>query len=194
MGLGRYVLSMRIVGVVGSLRAASFNRAVLAAAIGRMPDGAELVEVTIREVPLFDQDLEADGDPVSVAALKDAVIGADGLVLFTPEYNRSIPAVTKNAVDWLSRPPRNGPISGLPVGIVAATVGRHDASGVRDHLATTTSSAGGVVFEDTLGIGQISTLLDDDGVLVDDTTLDTLTQWLADFCDMVESTPAASAD
>jgi chromate reductase len=113
-----------IAAVIGSLRARSFSRSVFGAAGELVPDGTVLVEASITDLPLFNQDVEAAGDPAAVTGLKDAVASADAVILFTPEYNRSIPAVTKNAVDWLSRPPRTGPIVDTPVGIVAASPGR----------------------------------------------------------------------
>jgi NAD(P)H-dependent FMN reductase len=95
-----------IVGIAGSLRTGSFNAALLRAAAGLMPAGATLEVASIRDVPLYDGDVEArDGVPAAVKALKDRVAAADGLLLVTPEYNNGIPGVFKNAIDWMSRPP-----------------------------------------------------------------------------------------
>lgn len=95
----------KLIGISGSLRRGSLNSALLRAAAGLMPDGSELAIGSIREIPLYDGDLEAEhGIPEAVTALKEAVIAADGLILVTPEYNNSIPGVFKNAIDWLSRP------------------------------------------------------------------------------------------
>jgi hypothetical protein len=94
-----------IVGISGSLRAASFNTALLRAAAAEMPSGATLEIGSIKGIPLYDADVEtSQGLPPPVVALKGAIMAADGLLLVTPEYNNSIPGVFKNAIDWLSRP------------------------------------------------------------------------------------------
>jgi NAD(P)H-dependent FMN reductase len=95
----------KVIGLSGSLRAGSFNSALLAAAQRLMPDQSELVIHTIRGIPLYDADLEAAGMPEPVTRLKNEIASADGLLLATPEYNNSMPGVFKNAIDWLSRPP-----------------------------------------------------------------------------------------
>jgi NAD(P)H-dependent FMN reductase len=107
-----------IVGMSGSLRRDSYNSALLRAAAGLMPEGSQLVIGSIRDVPLYDGDLETQGIPPAVSTLKDAIAGADGLLLASPEYNNSLPGVLKNAIDWLSRPPadiarvfRNKPVA-----------------------------------------------------------------------------------
>ena len=95
----------KLIGISGSLRKGSFNSALLRSAAGLMPEDSELVVDTIRGIPLYDGDVEAEeGIPERVAALKEAIVAADGLLLVTPEYNNSIPGVFKNAIDWLSRP------------------------------------------------------------------------------------------
>jgi NAD(P)H-dependent FMN reductase len=116
----------RIVGISGSLRRGSYNTALLRAATGLMPAGAELVVATIAGIPLYDGDVEAaEGIPRAVAELKDAIVAADGLLLVTPEYNNSVPGVFKNAIDWLSRPPADAArvFAGRRVAIVGASPG-----------------------------------------------------------------------
>ena len=97
---------IKLLGISGSLRSASFNTALLRAAATLLPEDATLDVRTLHGIPLYDADVEASaGIPAAVAALKDAIAAADGVVLATPEYNNSIPGVFKNGIDWLSRPP-----------------------------------------------------------------------------------------
>jgi len=95
---------IKVLGISGSLRRASYNSALLRAATRLMPEDATLEVASIRGIPLFDGDIEAQGIPASVNQLKEAIVAADGVLLVTPEYNNSIPGVFKNTIDWLSRP------------------------------------------------------------------------------------------
>jgi chromate reductase, NAD(P)H dehydrogenase (quinone) len=116
----------RIIGIAGSLRQGSYNAALLRNAAELAPAGCTLEIATIKDIPLYDGDLEAqNGIPASVVALKDRVAAADGLLLVTPEYNNSIPGVFKNAVDWMTRPATDiaRVFGGKPVGLIGATPG-----------------------------------------------------------------------
>ena len=117
---------MRVLGLGGSLRAASLNRALLDEAAGLMPSGAELdlghVDAA-GALPLFDQDLvDRDGFPAAAEGLKRALCAADGLLIATPEYNWGIPGFLKNAIDWASRPASDIPevFGDLPVALIGA--------------------------------------------------------------------------
>ena len=117
---------MIIAGLSGSLRRGSVNTARLNAAAKEMPEGVELRRHSIARIPLYDGDVEAEqGIPEPVAALKDAIASADGLLLVTPEYNNSIPGPFKNAIDWVSRPPADIPrvFGGKKVAIIGASTG-----------------------------------------------------------------------
>lgn len=115
-----------LLGISGSTRRGSLNSALLGAAASSMPQGSELRIESIASIPLYNADEEAArGIPEPVAALKDLIAAADGLLLATPEYNNSMPGVAKNAIDWLSRPPADIPrvFGGKPVAIAGASPG-----------------------------------------------------------------------
>jgi chromate reductase, NAD(P)H dehydrogenase (quinone) len=117
---------LRIIGLSGSLRRGSYNSAVLRAAAALMPPDSALEIESINGIPLYDGDEEtASGIPAPVARLKDLIAGAHGLLLVAPEYNNGIPGVTKNAIDWLSRPSNDVPrvFRGRPVAIAGASPG-----------------------------------------------------------------------
>jgi len=113
-------VTIRIVGLSGSLRRASSNTGLLRLAQRYAPPDVDVVIHDIHDLPLFNVDVEAVGDPEPVTALKTAVREADALLLASPEYNYSLPPALKNAVDWLSRPPRTRPLAGKPVGLMGA--------------------------------------------------------------------------
>lgn len=113
-----------ILGLSGSLRQGSFNAALLRAAAERTPPGARIDIGTIRDVPLYDADLEAaEGLPPAVQRLQAQLGAADGLLLVTPEYNNGIPGVFKNAIDWMSRGPGLKLFAGKPVAVIGASPG-----------------------------------------------------------------------
>lgn len=114
---------LTLLGFAGSLRQGSYNRALLRAAQEETPAGMKLDIFEIGEIPLYNADVEAEGEPEPVARFKQAIREADGVLIATPEYNHGVPGVTKNAVDWASRPPRQSPLDGKPVAILGASPG-----------------------------------------------------------------------
>jgi chromate reductase len=115
--------AVRVLGVAGSLRHASLNRALLRAAVELAPPDLTLTTFDLADVPLYNEDVELRGDPPAVAAFKQAIREADAVLFATPEYNHGVPGVMKNAVDWASRPPRGAALDGKPVGLIGASPG-----------------------------------------------------------------------
>ena len=124
---------MHILGISGSLRSGSFNTRALRAAQLLVPEGSELDIHTLHDIPLYNADLESEGIPESVVAFREAVVGADAVLICTPEYNYSVPGVLKNALDWLSRS-GGKPLDGKPVGIMGASPGRLGTARAQYHL------------------------------------------------------------
>jgi chromate reductase, NAD(P)H dehydrogenase (quinone) len=112
---------VRIVGIVGNLRKASFNRLLLRACVELAPQGMTLEEGLIEGIPLFNEDDRPKGEPEAVSRLKAVIADADGLLVFTPEYNAGVPGVLKNVVDWLSGNPCV--LKAKPAGIMGASIG-----------------------------------------------------------------------
>jgi len=115
-----------IIGIAGSLRRGSFNAALLRAAAEAVSPATRMEIASIREIPLYDGDVEAEkGVPDAVQKLKDRIASSNGLLLVTPEYNNSLPGVFKNAIDWLSRPAKDiaRVFGDRPVALMGATPG-----------------------------------------------------------------------
>ena len=113
---------VHILGFAGSLRKASYNKALLAAAFEMVPDDAVLEIFDLEGIPPFNQDLELE-PPEKVREFKARIRAADAILIATPEYNYSIPGVLKNAIDWASRPYGDSAFDGKPVGVMGASVG-----------------------------------------------------------------------
>ncbi len=112
---------VRILALSGSFRSGSYNQALIRAARELAPGYVQIVDFDLRTVPFYDGDLEAQGDPEEVTALKEAVARADALLIATPEYNGSVPAVLKNAIDWASRRPPDSPLKDKPAAVMGAS-------------------------------------------------------------------------
>jgi NAD(P)H-dependent FMN reductase len=148
--LERIPMTTRILALVGSLRAGSYNRQLAEAAAKYAPEGID-VEIFegLGEVPFYNEDLDAPGTvPGPARALRDAVQRASALLLVSPEYNGSLPAVLKNAIDWTSRPYQAGAITGKPVAVVGASNGRYGGVWAHDDTRKTAGIAGARVLED----------------------------------------------
>lgn len=113
---------MKVIAIAGSVRTASYNRMALALAKEVAPADMQVEIVELKDIPIFDGDELAKGYPASVAALREKVRAADGVLVGCPEYNFSIPGVVKNALDWVSRG-NDQPFALKPVAILSATQG-----------------------------------------------------------------------
>jgi chromate reductase, NAD(P)H dehydrogenase (quinone) len=178
-----------ILGLSGSLRAASLNSSLLRTAVGEMPKGVALEVGSIKGIPLYDGDLEAtQGLPDAVVKLKERVVATDGLLLVTPEYNNSLPGVFKNAIDWLTRPPADIPrvFAGRPVAIIGASPGGFGTllsqTAWLPVLKTLGTSA---YFGGRLQVSRAKEVFDDGGTLVDERVREQLKKFLAGFCEYV---------
>jgi len=124
----------KIVAFAGSLRRGSFNSALVRAAQELAPDGMEIEIIEVGELPFYNADVEAMGDPPSVAAYKASIGDADGVLIATPEHNDGIPGVLTNAIDWGSRLPGRAPLSGKPVAVMGASPSRVGTARAQLHL------------------------------------------------------------
>ena len=111
---------IKILGIAGSLRKGSLNKALLREAVKLAPENIEIEIADISEIPLYNGDIEVQGTPEAVKVLKDKIRNADALIIVTPEYNYSVPGVLKNAIDWVSRPVTDSPLNNKPLGIMGA--------------------------------------------------------------------------
>jgi chromate reductase, NAD(P)H dehydrogenase (quinone) len=125
--------TINVLGVSGSLRASSYNTALLRAAVKLAPAGMIIEIADIRDIPHYDGDVEEQGFPEAVVAFREKFKRADALLIVTPEYNFSIPGVLKNVIDWLSRPPDQTLTNGKPVAIMGAG-GRLGSARAQYHL------------------------------------------------------------
>jgi chromate reductase len=124
----------RIVAFAGSLRRGSYNRALIQAAQELAPDGMTIEPVETVELPFYNADVEAEGDPPAVAAFKAALRQAHGILIATPEYNDGIPAVLTNAIDWGSRLPGRSPLMGKPIAVMGASPSQIGTARAQLHL------------------------------------------------------------
>jgi chromate reductase, NAD(P)H dehydrogenase (quinone) len=146
---------MRVLGIAGSLRRDSLNRALLRVAAERLPAGVEWFEFErLREIPPYDADLELETTPDAVAELRDAMHEADAVLVATPEYNHSIPGVLKNALDWASRPAGQSALSGKPAAAIGASTGMFGAVWAQAETRKVLGALGGRVLEAELPVGR----------------------------------------
>jgi chromate reductase, NAD(P)H dehydrogenase (quinone) len=161
---------MRVLAVSGSLRGDSHNTSLLRAAIEAAPEGVEVElfdPAGIRELPLYDQDLDTSEPPESVVRLREAWGSADALLFATPEYNGSIPGGLKNAIDWASRPRLEAALLNKTAAVVGASPGQFGAMWAQADLRKILGTAGARVVGDELPVTRAHEKFDSSGRLLD---------------------------
>ncbi|HEX4591527.1 MAG TPA: NAD(P)H-dependent oxidoreductase [Gemmataceae bacterium] len=173
--------TVRILGIAGSLRRESYNRAALRAAVQLVPEGAAIDVFELDGIPGFNQDEEQNA-PAKVVELKRRVRAADAVLFVTPEYNYSVPGVLKNAIDWASRPYGDSAWSGKPAAIMGASLGAIGTARAQYHLRQI------MVFlnmfplnQPEVMIGHAAQRFDKDGNPTDATTKDFIRQLLVNL-------------
>jgi chromate reductase len=175
--------TIRILGIAGSLRKASYNRGLLRAAAELVPTGAQVEIFELDGIPAFNQDQEQN-PPERVAVLKRKIREADAILFVTPEYNYSVPGVLKNAIDWASRPYGDNAWNGKPAAIMGASIGAIATARAQYHLRQM------MVFLNMFAVNQPEVMVgnarekfDEEGNLADTTTKDFVRQLLSNLVD-----------
>ena len=173
---------LRVLAISGSLRKASFNTGLLRAAQEIAPDGMEITIFDIKDLPFYNGDVEAEGDPGSVIALKSAVRGADAVMLATPEYNWGTSGALKNAIDWASRDREEGSLMGKPATIIGAG-GRAGTARAQMQLLETLAETGSIVMVKPGVLIQAFApeTFDSEGNVIDEKTKELLRRHLDEF-------------
>ena len=175
---------IRVIGIVGSLRAKSYNGWLLRAATELAPPEMTIAAVGLAGIPLYDQDLEAQGDPAPVAALRAALRAADAVLIASPEYNYGVPGVLKNAIDWISRPPGNAPLHKKPVAIMGAGPGGSGTMRMQPQLRLTLQAIGACAMpKPEVAVASCRDKFDAEGRLTDEKTREHLQGFLIAFAD-----------
>lgn len=143
-------MTIKILALVGSLRAGSFNRQLAEAAVKLAPEGIDVqIYENLGDLPFYNEDLDQPASvPVAASALRDAGRSADALLAVTPEYNGTVPAVLKNAIDWMSRPHHRAVIEKKPLAVIGTAAGRFGGRWAHDDTRKTARIAGAAVLDD----------------------------------------------
>ena len=167
----------RILAVAGSLRQGSYNRGLLRAAGALAPDGVEVRFFDIGQLPFFNEDLEAAGDPEPVHRFKDAIATSNAVLIATPEYNGAVPGVLANAIDWASRPTGRSVLRNKLVAVMGAVLGKSGSANAQAALRGEFSRIGAIVVPDPqVLVPQASSLFDEDVDLRDEGTREDIRQ------------------
>lgn len=177
---------IKVLGLSGSLRKASYNTATLLAASELAPSGMSIEIHGALNLPLYDEDLRANGFPPEVELFRQRVAAADAILFSTPEYNHSMPAVLKNAIDWGSRRP-DQPFKDKPAAIMGASTGLFGTTRAQSHLRLTCGCLDlHVLNKPEVLIASAAAKFDAHGRLVDEQTRMFIRTMLENFADWIE--------
>jgi chromate reductase len=185
---------MRILAISGSLRAASFNTALLRAAADLAPEGVsvELYEGLDR-LPAYNEDVDIDPAPAAVVQLRDRIAAADALIVSTPEFNGTMPGHLKQAIDWASRPyGQASSLWGKPALVIGASVTDYGAIWAQDHVRKALGIAGARVHEGELALARARERFDADGALAHADSESQLVALLETFVSTIQAVPQAA--
>jgi len=186
---------LTFLGIAGSLRTGSYNRGLIRAAVEIAPRGIRVIPHELGELPMFNADVEAVGEPPAVADFKHAIAAADALLIATPEYNHCVPGVLKNAVDWASRPARESVLTEKPVAIMGASTGRGGTARAQAHLRDGLAYTNGLVLPlPEVLVGVARERFDDEGNLTDADTRDEIRDLLKALAAWVRRLQAPSGE
>jgi chromate reductase len=172
--------------LVGSLRKESYTRKIALAIAGLAPSTLRLEIVEIRDLPLYDQDLDGH-PPAPWVTFRKRIAAADAVLFATPEYNRSVPGVLKNAVDVGSRPYGNGALNGKPAAVVSVTPGGLGAFGANHHLRQSLVFLGmPTLAQPEAYVANVASALDAQGQLANDATREHLRKFVEAFAAWIE--------
>lgn len=175
--MGKYKIAV----IVGSLRQESFNLKTAKEMMAMAPDSLSMELLDISGLPWFNEDLE-ENPPKEWVALREKIQDADGLLFFTPEYNRSVPGVLKNALDVGSRPYGKNSWDGKPAAIVSVSIGAISGFGANHHLRQSLVFVNvPTMAQPEAYIGGAAELFDDNGKLINDSTKDFLKSYMEAF-------------
>jgi chromate reductase len=175
---------LKLAIIVGSNRSGSINRQ-LAEAIAKLAAASfEVRFVRTDDLPLYNQDLEANF-PESAERMKQAIVAADGILVVTPEHNRSIPAALKSAIDWASRPPGKGVWSGKPIAITGTSRGSIGTAVAQQHLRAILGNIGGLVMPGQTFVTFREGLVDENHAITDEKTRAFLQAFITQFASLV---------
>lgn len=178
---------MNFVGISGSLRKESYNTKLLHAADKCLPQGVSLRVISCDDLPLYNNDLDKEIKPESIARLIRTIDKSDGLLIATPEYNYSLPGVLKNAIDWASRPGYKSVLAGKPAGIISASQSVIGGARVQLHLRDVFSSTlTPVVPSPPFLVPLAQEKFNQEGELIDEETLRRLDRYMKDLVQWVD--------